>query len=239
MGKILILEDDTIQNQSLYRTLCDAYPSWMIHCAYSLSDAKELLSKSIQEQDYYSLFLLDVQLNDTSEKMGGFEFASIVRSQNVYFSVPILFLTSLTNHIGYALSNYHCYNYITKPYTTEDILFQIRQMLLTGFMEANAITITASNRIKHRIFQDDILFIEAKSHQILIKTNKGAIVSREMSFQSFSDLLNERFLQCHRKYIINTSKISNYDRTNHFVHMENTAIPVSRTYQDRLEALLE
>ncbi len=238
MSKILILEDDAVQNYALFETLSNAYPNWDIHRAFSLQDANKLLEQSIQTCEYYSLFLLDIQLNNTTEKFGGFEFAENVRKHSLYFSAPILFLTSLSGHIGYALSNFHCYNYIAKPYSMDDILFQIEQMLLTGFMDANSISVTASNRIRHRIFLDNILYIEAKSHQVLIKTENGDIVSRELIFQSIPQLLTEGFIQCHRKYIINTKHITQYDRTNHYVHVKNIPIPVSKTYQKCIENIL-
>ncbi len=238
MHNILIVEDHKEQNNELYRGIHQAYPNWNISSAYCLEEAKELLSSSLDTNKPYSLFLLDVQLKEDPCDFGGFVLANEIRSQKAYDTVPILFLTSVSDQISYALNNFHCYSYITKPYSTDDILCQIQQMLLTGFLEENSINVTDTYRIRHRIIQKDIYYVEAKSHMIIIETLSGSISSRELSFEILKEMLTENFIQCHKKYIINLEHIANYDRQNRYIQLGTHSIPVSRTYKDTLENAL-
>ena len=238
MHNVLIVEDNPEQNKELFNNIQKAYPNWNVTSAYSFEQAKKIIEQSILTNDYFSIFLLDVQLKDDPCDFGGFVLANEIRSQKPYYTVPILFLTSVTEKTGYALSNFHCYNYITKPYSSDDVISQIQQMILTGYLEENSIYITDTSRIKHRIVQKDICYIESKSHLIILETVNGSISSREMNFSSLLKQLTGDFIQCHKKYIVNANHIDNYDKQSRFLRLGNHSIPVSRTYKEQLENLL-
>lgn len=238
MHNILIVEDNPEQNRELRESIHHSYPNWKISSAYSFEEANDMLVQSIHMNDYFSMFLLDVQLKDDPCDFGGFVLANEIRSQKAYYTVPILFLTSVSEKTSYALSNFHCYNYITKPYSPDDVIGQIHQMLMTGFLETNSIRITDTDRIQHRIVQQDICYIEAKSHLVIINTTDGSITSRETVFSSLKEQLIGDFVQCHKKYIVNLAHIDNYDRQNRLLRLGIHLVPVSRTYKETLENLL-
>lgn len=238
MHNVLIVEDNSDQNKELYECIHNAYPSWNISSAYNFEEAKEMLEKSIITNNFFSIFLLDIKLKNDPCDFGGFVLANEIRSQKAYYTVPILFLTSISEKTGYALSNFHCYNYITKPYSSDDVICQIQQMMLTGFLEANSIIITDTSRIKHRIVQKDIRYIESKSHIVIFEINSGRIASRKINFSDLLEQLTGDFIQCHKKYIVNVNCIDNYDKTNRFLRLDSHSIPVSRTYKKQVEDLL-
>lgn len=64
-----------------------------------------------------------------------------------------------------ALTQFHCYNFITKPYRKETVLEQLRQMLLTGYLQ-DVLDIADTQRIHHRLQPQDIRYIESRSHTI-------------------------------------------------------------------------
>lgn len=226
------------QYKGIYEIIHQAYPSWYIHTASNLEEAQLLLKQSVENQHYYSMFLLDIQLSDNTLDVGGFEFAKQIREQPIYYKTPILFLTSIYGRAGFALSNFHCYDYITKPYSASDLLFEIKQMLLTRFLAVHSVMITDVKRITHRIILSDITYIEAKSHLIIIHTTNDIVSSRKDSFASLQDSLTDSFIQCHRKYIINAKHLKTYDKKNQYIQVGSDTLPVSRGYQDDFEAHL-
>ncbi|MCM1083309.1 MAG: LytTR family DNA-binding domain-containing protein [Clostridium sp.] len=238
MHNVLIVEDNLEQNKELHKCIHNTYPSWNITSAYNFEEAKKILEESIITNNYFSIFLLDIQLKNDPCDFGGFVLANEIRLQKAYYTVPILFLTCISEKIKYALSNFHCYNYITKPYSCNDIISQIQQMMLTGFLEANSIIITDTSRIRHRVVQKDILYIESKSHMVILETNNGHIVSRKTNFSMFVEKLNNDFIQCHKKYIVNVNYIDNYDKANRLLCLNKHSIPVSRTYKKQVDELL-
>lgn len=238
MHKLLIVEDDQIQNFVLLEGIKQEYPYWNIFSATTYEEAFSMLTKSIQENDLFSLFLLDIQLTPQNGDTGGFYLAEQIRSYKQYFKTPILFLTSVHEKTQYALSTYHCYNYITKPYEIDDILYQIEQMIFTGYLDANSIRVSDTNGINHRIMLSELQYIELKSHQAVFYTFSGDIHTRKNISSDLLQELDQNFVQCHKKYIININYVQSYAKTNRYINISNSIIPVSRTYKSNIEHIL-
>ena len=109
--------------------------------------------------------------------------------QNTYFIFNFHFKIRPT----FALSTFHCYNFIVKPYSADDILFEIKQMLLTGFLSNNCIMITDTYRITRRILLSDILYIEVSSHLLILHTKNGNVNTRDLTMSEIQQQLSEKF----------------------------------------------
>lgn len=238
MQKLLIVEDDDIQRIALHESIQEFYPNWVVLSANNYESALELLLESIKDHEYFSIFLLDIQLKKNIGDMSGFVLAEQIRSNTNYYKTPILFLTSISEKTQFALATYHCYNYITKPYSTDDILYQIQQMLLTGYLEDNCIAITDTKRIIHRIPQKEIVYLELKSHQVIFSTKQDDIISRGVSMIDLWNQLTKDFIQCHKKYIINLNLVNSYTKANGYINVNGAILPVSRTFKSPLEDAL-
>ena len=143
---ILIVEDDKAQNINLNNAINAQYPAWTIDSCYTYDEALEHIISSVNKNNIYTLFLFDVQLSKEKGNRGGFLLAEELRKLHPYYRTPVLFLTAVSDEGGFALSNYHCYNYISKPYTSQDILIQLEQMLITCYLEST-LDICDSDRI--------------------------------------------------------------------------------------------
>lgn len=238
MQKVLIIEDDLVQAQSLFDTIKSQYTNWNIDSADTYDKATDLLKKSIETMEYYTLFLLDIQLSEDSNNRDGFVIAEEIRKYHSYFKTPILFLTVISEESRFALSNYHCYNYISKPYMPHDILIQIEQMLLTGYLE-NTLEIVDTCRIRHRIFLNDIQFVESKSHTLYIHTTNATFSTRQYSLEQFVEVLGHPFMRCHKCYIINRKLVDNYDKLSSCVHIMKNMIPIGRKFAKEFKNLQE
>ena len=235
MHNILIVEDNYTQLESLKHTICNHYPNWNVKTASNYTDAKDLLNESITTGNSFSLFLFDIQLTQEPGDRGGFFLAKEVRKQPVYYKTPILFLTAVSDEGNFALSEFHCYNYITKPYTSSDILRQLEQMLITGYLE-DTLEITDTNRIKHRIHCDEIYTIESKSHTLIMTTTHGSFTTREYTLENILKILNKNFIQCHRRFIINTTHIYTYDKASQYIKIGNYSVPIGRNYLKKFDS---
>ena len=237
MQHILIVEDDLIQCNMLKDTIHQEYPTWDIDTAVCYDDAIELLETSIENNKKYHLFLLDVQLSTSPGDRGGFFLAKELRKKSVYYKTPILFLTAVSDEGSYALSEFHCYNYISKPYTKEAILFQISQMLLTGYLEQN-ILVADTKRLFHRINTSEICYVEALSHQISIHTIHDTIVTREYTLSELSNLLGKQLIRCHKSFLINPNYVCNHTKTYCTLAPMQKQVSIGRNYQATLERIL-
>lgn len=228
MQKILIVEDDTVQLEMLYETIHSRYPAWEIQKGSSLEAAQASLQESVTANEYFTLFLLDIQLSKEPGDRNGFQLAQSIREISVYYKTPILFLTSVSEEMSRALTQFHCYNFITKPYRKETVLEQLRQMLLTGYLQ-DVLDIADTQRIHHRLQPQDIRYIESRSHTIFIYTVYGCIQTREYSLSAMAEQLGTSFIRCHRRYLVNPEHITGFDRSTRYLLADKDTIPVSQS----------
>lgn len=237
MHNLLIVEDDISQNKLLTDTIQHAYPQWSIISAADYPSAKDCIEKSLSTGSFFSLFLLDVQLTLEKNDRGGFCLAEEIRKHPIYFKTPILFLTAISDEGSFALSEFHCYNYITKPYSDKDILHQLEQMLITGYLE-NTLEITDTDRILHKLLISEILMVESKAHIMILHTFHGTIETREYSLKNILSLLSSDFLQCHKRMLVNKAHIHSYDKTSSYLLVGNLTVSVGRSYKKNMEYLV-
>ena len=126
------------------------------------------------------------------------------------------------------MTQFHCYNFITKPYQKETVLEQLRQMLLTGYLQ-DVLDIADTQRIHHRLQPRDIRYIESRSHTIFIYTIYGCIQTREYSLSAMAEQLGTSFIRCHRRYLVNSEHITGFDRSTRYLLADKDTIPVSQS----------
>ena len=241
MNHVLIVEDDPLQLEMLSEIICEKYPDWMIEVALDFEEGKKLLEKSIYSECLFTLFLFDVKLSEQIGDKGGFVLAKEARKYAVYYKTPILFMSGFLNDYLYALSEIHCYNYIVKPFAPEDMLFQIEQMLHTGYLVEDSsyfLVIVDTSRIWHKILTNDIYMIESKSHTLIIHTKNEYIVTRVYTLEKMLKIIGSDFVQCHRGIDVNIKYIENYDKTSKYIKIVGRQVAVGRAYQSRLEMIL-
>ncbi len=238
MQKVLIVEDDSIQRTSLAQAINNNYPDWMIDTADCFEAAKENILHSLDSDDYYTLFLLDIQLTNNSGDRGGFFLAEMLRKEMPYYKTPILFLTAVSDDNYYALSHFHCYNYISKPYTSEDIIRQLEQMLVTGYLSLNTFEIIDTSRIIHRCDSCNLKYIKSEGHVLLIQCENFSFRTRNYTIESIHKILNQDFVQCHKQYIINFNFVTNFDRLLRVINLDSETIPVGKKYLANIDHML-
>ncbi len=239
MSRALVVEDDKIQSQSLKNALTQFYPSMKVIEVHSSKDAIDVIANSVVNGELFSLFLLDIQLQVESSDRGGFHVAEYIRKQPCYYTTPLLFLTFIQNDIQIALNNFHCYNYITKPYSTEDVISQLEQMTLSGILREQCLSLTDTDNIHHRIMQKDILYIYCKSHVLSLTTTLGTVHTRKYTLKTLQEELSPDFMRCHNSYILNIRHVTSYDRLNRCAIINGKTVPISRPYLSQLEILLQ
>lgn len=237
MFKILIVEDDMQQLEFLTQTIKDSYPTWDVVAVSDFHTAITLIDNSITDKAMFSLFLFDIQLSSDTSDRDGFNIAKHLRMYSDYYMTPILFLTSITSQTQFALSNYHCYNYITKPYTGSDIITQLQQLLYTGYLKKTHIRIKDINNVIHNIPFSDIYYLNSNLHCIQLHMSSHKVTFRGYTLDTILDALPNNFIRCHRRFIINTEKIANIDITNQCVSLGKDSIPIGRTYIEIIQRL--
>lgn len=230
MNRVLVVEDNIAINQYVCGAIKKKYEYWEVIPATNFEDAKKIVDCSINNSEYISLFLLDISLvNDDVNDSSGFKLAEYIRSQRIYMTTPLLFLTQIDNKYIEALSKYHCYDYIKKPYTDEKITRHIDQMLLMGFLK-ESFSINDTNRVCHLVSSDEILFIEHINRTLEIHTITKKIITREFTLEEFQRKHGSHMLKCHRAFLVNPIYLNSFTKKE--IQLKNTdvKVPIGRNY---------
>lgn len=92
------------------------------------------------------------------------------------------------------------------------------------------------NRVNHHVNLSNIVYIESLSDYIKVVTESDEIVTKER-ISKIIDRLPPHFKRTHRSFIINSQKISSYNRE--FISLGDYQIPLSRTYKTDVLAQLD
>lgn len=175
MQKILIANNDTEQCTILKETIQGLFPDWKLEFVHCYLDGKVLIKESFQTNDYFTLFLLDKDLSKVQKDYHDSELADYIRKNPAYFTTPMLFFATTSEDCLYTLSKYHCYNYILKPYSPDQILEEIHKMLFTHILRRDSLEISCPHQLYHQIFYLSITNL-SKRHELQVKRHKLHVV---------------------------------------------------------------
>ncbi|MEG0076907.1 LytR/AlgR family response regulator transcription factor [Anaerorhabdus sp.] len=214
--KIALLDDESSLLLQLKQT-CDECLNEMditssISCFLS---AEEFLFKTNRNYPY-DLIILDIQM----KQLSGIELARIIRETDK--SVMIVFLTITPDFVfdGYEVD---AYRYLLKPININEL----KKIIEECERRKNRLDLIIKNDgdlIK--IYQNDILYLEANSHYISIVTKSNTITIKE-TLSSIAKQCSLSFCSRHRSYLINIDYIQKITRTN-VILINNISIPLSR-----------
>ena len=93
-----------------------------------------------------------------------------------------------------------------------------------------SLLLKTGRRTFHSISSDDILYIERLKGRVRIfLKNKNIRVNS--TFLNVSKQLDKRFVQCHRRFIVNTSYVIEFT-TKRVNCTDGSSIPIGQTYKD-------
>lgn len=238
MKKILILEDDPIQQVGLNKIIKRKYALAIINHADTVKSAVEFLSN-----DTYDILFVDLELPDGS----GYEFIRQVRSMEQYKHTWIIILTGTDESVEQQLKAYqvfNCYQYLKKPVNEGTIHKALDQIYYQKVVSDVAKVVEFERKnvtIKSKL--EDIVCIETQNKlTYMYKHNKKEVKKYELGRKPLShikELLDERFIQIHRSYLVNTDFIVEIEKSTYQwrVKLFNVPffIPVGDKYRKNLD----
>lgn len=201
--------------------------------------AEEFLFQYEEQKDYHIL-LLDVEMRG----MSGIELAKKIRREND--RVEIIFITS---HFEFSGEGYEvdALHYLVKP-VAPDKLMEVLSKAARRLAEEPAFVTVALEGGILKLFEDDILYVEAFLHYIVIhvrsgiytegnRRTKGDIGSMNPAYKikenisAFAERLSGAFYRTHRSYLVSLRHVVRISRTS--VLLDNGAeVPLARGKYD-------
>jgi DNA-binding LytR/AlgR family response regulator len=137
-------------------------------------------------------------------------------------------------------------DYLLKPISFERFLQSINKYLEyinekpsidneTNIEKENFIFVKA-NKKNHKIYFDEILYVESLKDYISIKTINRKVVTK-LPISKFEKMLPKKeFIRIHRSFIVSLKKISSFN--NEIIDVEGKELPIGRLYKSQVLANL-
>jgi len=205
MRKILVVEDDNVAREGLVEMI-KSIDSKIIILETEYAEKAFLLC----EKHSIDAFFFDIQLLDYS----GIELAKKIRNKTQYFFTPIVFITAVPTKELEAFKTVHCYDYIIKPFSVNEVSEMFEKIIYYGVKkEKEKKTIRLEQKaFTHEINQEDIIYIEVKYKKLYIITRNETSIYTTYTLIDIVELLSEDFIRCHRSYIVNKNFIKEVNR---------------------------
>lgn len=227
MGKVLIVEDDQIVRHELVKTVKSIGSGIEI---FETGYAREALTMC--KEHYINVFFLDIRLLDYS----GIKLAKQIRDLDKYHFTPIIFITAVPSKELEAFRTVHCYDYIIKPFTKNEVNKVFKKAIYHSVKKEKGTIKLKQKGFIHEIDLKDIIFIEVKYKKIYITTANEILTYTSYTLTKIMEMLSDDFIRCHKSYIVNKKYIEKINKRDHQIKLKEigNVIPYGRQYQDLL-----
>ncbi len=216
---ILLVEDDFLNRRVTRKILTEN--GYLVFEAKNAREALELLKK-----ESIDLTILDINLGE-NEPDG----ISLSRQIKEKFAVPFIYLTAYDNPaiINQAVAT-RPYSFLTKPFKNADLIASIEVGIRQS---ADLHRYKPSILVKDEDYNlelpmDEINYIESEGNYLFFHTDKKTYKSRSTVKQVLEKLPESTFVQVHRAYVINKTKVEKFSPKS--IMIRNKEIPVSKNY---------
>lgn len=230
---ILIVEDDNLQAEALKMIISEYNSSWIFFIANDT-----IIATSLFTNNTIDIFFLDIEFTKKPET-NGLILAESIRANPLYQSTPILFITGYKDKIYNAINTIHCFDYILKPYSKSAIFKTLDDLSAPKAPSAKSITIKDFNGVYIVIYFEKLIYAESYNHGVMFHTVDGDFHYIRHCIADLTDILDSSFLQIHKKYIVNKSFITSYDKTTRYLHINGVALPVGRVYKPEVDYYID
>lgn len=242
---LLLVEDNYDDLKFASDLIKENFPDVNLFAAGNRHDA--LIKLAAHDMD---LLLLDIKLPDGT----GFDVAREIRDIPQYRFVHIIYITGEGYDPLETYDKYHCYAFISKPYTENSLVKQLDPLisgLKKGKMEnripvrreARAFTTTKGELVMPI---NDILYAELRFRNMIIHSRKGEYQTKRMSLRAFEEYINDPdFFICHESFIVNMKEVRMIEKTDYrsyivvFNNSDDRGCIVSQKRYNEMKRLLD
>ena len=226
MKTILLVEDNFLNRRLSKKILTEN--GYFVFEAKNANEALDILKK-----ESITLVILDINLGENEQN--GISLGQKIKAQ---FPVPFIYLTAYENPeiIEKAVTT-SPYSYLTKPFKNSDLIASIEIAIRKSANEPKLqpTVLLKDGDYNIRIPAENINYIESDGNYLLFHTDEKTYKIRYTIKKMLEELSDSLFVQTHRAYIVNKSKIKKFNSKS--VMIGETAIPVSDNYFENLNEI--
>ena len=217
--RVAVCDDDPRQAEKLAAAAAD----WAAETGRACETAAFPSAEAFQFDDgAWNILLLDVEMPG----MSGVELARRLRAAGS--RAQIVFITSHPEFFaeGYEVDALH---YLLKPAAREK-LFAVLEKAAARLEEEPASLLIVCEGETLKLYERDLLYVEAQAHETVLRTIRGVYRIRE-SFSSLVTRLSADFFQTHCSYFVSLKHVRRIARASVTLD-DGTAVPLARGKYD-------
>jgi DNA-binding LytR/AlgR family response regulator len=230
----LIVDDEPIAQQIL-----ESYISQIdsLHIAGKCSNAFEALN--VLHQEHIDILFLDIKMPSLS----GLEMLKTLQNP------PKAILTTAFSEFGVESYEFGIVDYLLKPISFERFLKAVNKIVIPKSAnlekeeneeklssDPTFIFFKADKKI-HKYYFSEILFIEGSGNYVKIHTkNDKPLMVLDKLIELYDKLPQKNFIRVHKSFIVNVSHIQKIE--GNMLKIQDKSIPISATYKQKLEGLI-
>lgn len=221
---VLLVEDDYLNRRLSKKHLVENnYHVWE---AKNAIEALEILRKEMVD-----IAILDINLGEREQD--GIKLGQQINNR---YQVPFIYLTAYDSNeiIGKAIAT-KPYSYLTKPFKKVDLITTVEIALRQSGLRNTPKILVKDGEYNVELPVFEINYIESDGNYLLFHTNKKTYKYRSTIKQIIGELSGNTFIQVHRAYIVNKSKIEKFNLKSLFI--KNTEIPISKNFAENVALL--
>lgn len=187
----------------------------------SFSEGQDLIDYINSSKEVYDIIFLDIYMKFCN----GIDIAKKIREFDK--ECKFIFITSSKEH---AIDSYdvNAIYYILKPINEEKLSSAIK-IAIERLDKENKQIIVTNKKGNYKILYKDILYAESKARVVNIYLKSGELISFYSKLEEFfQSLQDERFIKCHKSFLVNMDYILKIENTYIFI-VNEIAIPISST----------
>lgn len=220
MINIAVCDDDIDAMKEISTYVCMSLQKLDIQFKISyFNEGQDLIDKVNSSEKLYDIIFLDIFMKASN----GINIAREIREFDK--DCKIIFITSSKE---YAVDSYdvQAIYYILKPINEEKLSNAIN-IAIESLNKENKQIIIKNKKGNYRIAYKDILYAESKARVVNIYDKYGEVISFYSKLEDFfQGLQDERFLKCHKSFVVNMDYILKIEQK--YICMNNNInIPIS------------
>jgi two-component system, LytTR family, response regulator AgrA len=219
--KIFICEDNKEHRHSLEKVIDSILKTENIEGEVKLStDSSKEIINYISEFKTKGVYFLDI---DIGEEINGIELGKKI---NTIDKDAIIIMITSHKDMSHLTFKYHigAIDYIVKE-SFEEMKERIRECIICANQkrldkEKEEYFICNGINSVDKVKYNDILYFETcKKRSIGLKTN-NSYIEFNGTLKELEEILDDRFIRCHKSYIINKNKVKSIDKKQRIITME-------------------
>lgn len=216
--KIILLVEDDFLNRRLYKKT-------LIKNNYNVLEAKNTKEAlEIIKKESIDLAILDINLGENQQD--GISLGQHIKEK---FAIPFIYLTAYENAeiIVKAIATAPS-SYLTKPFKNVDLITSVEIAIHLSRTKYLPKISVKDGEYTLELPIDEIYYIVSEGNYLFFHTYEKTYKLRTTIKQILEQLSQSTFVQVHRAYVVNKTKIEKFNQKS--IIINNTEIPVSKNY---------